>query len=227
MAERDFERVVEQGRAVQRLLPDLGLIAVGDTAAALHCQHRLSLDVDEITPRLQERYAQVRSVLEAWEGWTTNRFTPPILILGERHGIELGLRQQRRSVPLQTAVVDGLVIPTAAEMLRVKAFLLVERQSTRDYVDVAALMEHLGTVGSVQALTTLNLLYSSRTPQTITTRFAEACELEPVDLLTTPLSSYKCLKPPFTDWPYVASACQRLGRVLLKAELEGALPKQL
>jgi hypothetical protein len=62
MAEREFEHVVEQRRALQRLFPDLGLI---------------------------------------------------------------------------TSLVEGLVIPTPAEMLRVKAFLLTERRATRDYVDLA------------------------------------------------------------------------------------------
>jgi hypothetical protein len=224
MAEREFEHVVEQGRALQRLFPDLGLIAVGGTAAALHCRHRVSLDVDEVTPRLQERYAEVRSLLESWEGWSTNRLNPPLLILGERYGVELGLRQQRRPVPLETTKVEGLVIPTAAELLRVKAFLLTERRGTRDYVDLAALAEHLGDAAATQALKSLNLLYSSSTPQTILSRFAEACESDPADLAATPLSSYKCLKAPFTDWAFVATTCQRLGRALLKLELQGTLP---
>jgi hypothetical protein len=227
MAEREFEHVVGQGRAVQRLFPDLGLIAVGGTAAALHCRHRVSLDVDEVTPRLQDRYAEVRSLLESWDGWSTNRLSPPLLILGQRYGVELGLRQQRRSVPLETVVVDGLVIPTPAEILRVKAFLLAERRATRDYVDVAALAEHLGAAASTQALNSLNLLYSSSTPQTILSRFAEACESDPVDQGATPLSSYKCLKAPFTDWSFVATTCQRLGRALLKLELQGGLPSSL
>jgi len=42
MDEADFARVVEQGRALQQRLPDLRLVAVGGTAAALHCHHRYS-----------------------------------------------------------------------------------------------------------------------------------------------------------------------------------------
>ena len=76
-----------------------------------------------------------RSWRPGWEGWTTNRLNPPVLILGERHGIELGLRQQRRAVPLQVTDVDGLLVPTAPEMLRDEAFLTAERRATRDYVD--------------------------------------------------------------------------------------------
>ena len=40
--------------------------------------------------------------------------------------------------------MDGLLVPTAPEMLRIKAFLTAERRATRDYVDLAALVDHLG-----------------------------------------------------------------------------------
>ena len=227
MAEPDFQRIVEEARALQRHLPELGLVAVGGTAAALHCHHRVSLDVDQVTPQLQDRYEQTASALEQWDGWTTNRLNPPVLILGERHGVELGLRQQRRSVPLQTTEVGGLVVATAAEMLRIKAFLLAERRSVRDFVDLAALATHLGEAASLAALSFLNLLYPAGSALSLITRFAEACESEPVDLATVALTSYKGLQPPFTDWAFVWAACQRLGCALLKLELTGGLPARL
>jgi hypothetical protein len=223
----DFERVLEQGRAVQHRFPALGLVAVGGTAAALHCRHRFSLDVDSITPRLREQFAEVSEALGQWEGWTTNRLNPPVLILGERGGVELGLRQQRREAPLRTVEVAGLLVPTAEEMLRIKAFLVAGRRATRDWVDVAALGEHLGVAPALEALACLNLLYPEAGSQTMVTRFAEACEGEPLDLALTPLASYKGLLTPFTDWAYVASACRRLGRELLKRELSNALPSSL
>ncbi|MBM3881445.1 MAG: hypothetical protein FJ387_17260 [Verrucomicrobia bacterium] len=227
MAEHDFERIVEEARALQHHLPELGLVAVGGTAAALHCHHRVSLDVDQVTPRLQDCYERTVSALEHWEGWTTNRLNPPVLILGERHGVDLGLRQQRRTVPLQTTDVAGLAVATPPEMLRVKAFLLVERRSVRDFVDIAALAARLGEAASLAALGCLNLLYPGGSTQSLITRFAEACESEPVDLATIPLPSYKGLQPPFTDWAFVSAACQRLARALLKRELTNSLPERL
>jgi len=226
MLERDFAQVVAEGRALQRQFSELGLVAVGGTSVALHCGHRISLDVDEVTPRLQDCYQDIVSALERWEDWTTLRLNPPVLILGERHSVELGLRQQRRSVRLRTTEIEGLVVPTLAEALRIKAFLLAERRATRDYVDVAALVQRFGQSAALDALALLNLLYPSRGPQTLTTRFAEACESEPLDLAAIPLSSYKSLKAPFTEWDFVASVCQRLGRELLKLELQNALPQR-
>ncbi len=110
-------------------------------------------------------------------------------------------------------------------MLRVKAWLLVERRATRDYVDVAALAERLGETDSLAGLKFLNAVYPPFAPQTLATRFAEACENEPVDLATVPLPGYKGLRPPLTDWPYIATVCRGLGRELLKRELAGALPE--
>ena len=53
----------------------------------------------------------------------------------------------------------GLLVPTGAEMLRVKAFLLAERRATRDYVDVAAMVRLLGDPAALKALGYLNLVY--------------------------------------------------------------------
>jgi len=222
----DFARVIEQGRCVQEKFTELGLVAVGGTAAALHCAHRFSMDVDCVSPHLQERFAETADALEHWEGWTTNRLNPPVLILGERHGVELGLRQQRRALPLVTTRIEGLLVPTPEEMLRVKAFLLVQRRTTRDYVDVAALAHKLGEGAAVQALSYLNAAYARAGSQTVATRFAEACEADPLDLPKVPLTAYKGLQPPFTEWNFVAGTCRKTGRALLKRELESGLPQQ-
>lgn len=223
----DFQRVIEQGRQLQACCADLDAVAVGGTAAALHCAHRFSLDVGAVTPHLRARFDEVAARLEAWPGWRTNRLTPPVLILGEHDGVELGVRQLRRTVPLQTTVVEGLLIPTVAEMLRVKAFLVVQRRATRDFVDMAALGERLGPVAAIKALGWLNLLYPARTSQSWAGRFAEACEGTPTDLALVPLTAYKGLGPPLNDWPFVAECCRRLGRILLKQELAGLLPVRL
>jgi hypothetical protein len=150
-----------------------------------------------------------------------------VLILGERAGIQLGLRQQRRSVPLINMTVQGLTVPTPSETLRIKAFLLQERRGTRDYIDVAALAKLLGDDQAVRALSYLNFLYPSPGGQTALTRLAEACESLPVDLGLVRLADYKGLAAPFTDWNYVAASCRSLGRQLLRAELRDELPPAL
>jgi hypothetical protein len=222
-----FEHVIEEGCALQERLAELAPVAVGGTAAALHCQHRYSLDVDVVTPLLSSRFSEAAEQLERWDGWRTNRLNPPVLILGEHNGVDLGVRQLRRKTPLQTTRVRGLRIPTGGEMLRIKAFLLTERRATRDFIDVAALALHLGPAAATEAAALLNLVYGPRDPQTWVSAFAEACESEPLDRALVSLAAYKGLQPPLTDWSFVASQCRELGRTLLKRELDGKLPSAL
>lgn len=224
MSEPTFDQVVNEGVAFQRRFAGESLIAVGGTAAALHCGHRYSLDVDCVTPRLRDDYSGHLARLESWDDWKTNRRNPPVLILGERHGVELGLRQLRRAQPLETTVVRELIVPTPEELLRVKAFLLAERRSTRDFVDVAALVERLGDEASLRALRTLNQLYPAIGALSPVSAFAESAEADPVDAHIVPLDRYKGLRAPFTAWPFVAERARNMSRRLLRLELAGDLP---
>lgn len=219
-----FDEVVAEGLALQRHLAGEELVAVGGTAAALHCGHRYSLDVDFVTPRLRQNYQAVLDRLESWTGWQTNRRNPPVLILGERHGVELGLRQLRHRDHLETTVIDGFRVPTPAETLRIKAFLMTERRATRDYLDVAALADRLGTGPALQALEHLSECYPALGHQSAGTAFAEACEAEPVDLSLVDLGIYRGIRPPYTEWQHVADTVRHLGRSLIKHELSGNGP---
>ena len=219
-----FERVVAQGEELQARLADLSPVVVGGTAAALHCRHRFSLDVDVVTPGLAARYEEVLDRLESWEGWRTNRQNPPVLILGERWEIELGIRQQRRAVPFHVTRLQDLTVPTASEMLRIKAFLLGERRAMRDFLDVAALGDHLGFFRALAALRYLNAVYAPIPPLTWISRFAEACESEPSDWEDIDLREYKGLREPYLNWTYVTGKCRELGRALIKEELTTTLP---
>ncbi len=221
--EADFDAVIQQGAELQQRFPSENLVAVGGTAAAIHCGHRFSLDVDCVTPRLKEEFEEFSTQLENWPGWKTNRKNPPVLILGERGHVELGLRQLRRSIPLHTTNSRGLVVPTLSETLRVKAFLMAERRATRDYVDFAALAQKAGETRTFAALAFLNLLYPTTKNQTIITRFAESCEAVPIDFGAIDLKNYKGLIAPFDNWAFVSGICNDAGRQMLKLELSGSL----
>jgi hypothetical protein len=154
-----FERVLREGAELQRQLPWLEMVMVGGSMAALHARHRYSDDTDHVTHFLREHFDVVTEALEEWEGWKTSRRRRPVLILGERHDVQLGVRQSRRTIPYEKMQVEGVWVPTPAEALRIKAYMMTDRQMTRDYLDVAALIDVLGEDGSVEALKFLNLLY--------------------------------------------------------------------
>lgn len=158
----DWHNLLLSASRLQREVP--GAVLVGGAAVALLAQHRYSTDADHVVADLRWRYNQVLQHLESLAGWSTARYSkPPVLILGSLDGKEAGVRQLQRSEPLETQVVtyagQTLCIPTYHELLRIKAYLVLKRNYTRDYVDFLALAADLDTVGLAEALATLEDLY--------------------------------------------------------------------
>jgi hypothetical protein len=158
--------------------------------------HRISFHHDHVLRDLGKHFDEANAALESIVGWRTKRRIRGKLLPGEVDGIDAGLRNQRRSAPLETASVKArggrtLKIPTIEEMLRIKAFLIVERNATRDYLDVAALSHHLGKPRSVTAIEPMRYLYAE---------FAgEAGDI-----------------PPWNDWRAVESQCRSVALEMLK-----------
>jgi hypothetical protein len=139
----EWERLLAAERHLQALVP--GAVLVGGTAAALHAGHRRSLDGDHVIGDLRERFDEILASLEAAAGWRTARVQRPVLVLGSLDGIPTGIRQLRRTEPLETEEIDGLRVPTLAEMARIKAWLLVTRHTVRDYLDTVVLFDLWGS----------------------------------------------------------------------------------
>ena len=143
-------------------------VLVGGTAAALAAGHRYSQDSDHVLPDLENRFTEITALLDAVPGWHTARIREPVLILGSLHGIRMGLRQLLRPDPLEaeTIVFRGrpIRVPTYAEILRIKGFLVLRRNAVRDYVDCCALLQRLGDADLEVALTPFNRLYAFDQP---------------------------------------------------------------
>lgn len=208
MAGADWERLLEVQRLLQRHFPEL--VLVGGTAAALHAEHRVSLDGDHVLADLRSRYAEVLDQLESLAGWKTNRLRPPVLILGRLHGIETGIRQLIRQAPLETEVLDGIRVPTLAEMARIKAWLVVTRNATRDYVDLCALLSRLGDEAT-RALAPMDVLYPQSTGETVIRQLCkQLAEPSPYDLQSVDLSKYREIQPPWDRWESVVECCKSM-----------------
>ncbi|GLC28584.1 hypothetical protein [Roseisolibacter agri] len=217
----DFDAVLTEARALQAQLPWLRLVCVGGTAAALHAGHRYSTDSDHVGEQVREQFEEVRVALTDWEGWKTRRVRHPVAILGERHGIQLGVRQQRRRFPLDTTQVHDLWVPTADETLRIKAWMIADRGATRDFLDVAALGDLLGPDRAAAALTSLSDLYDPVGTETATMRFAQAAMGRPVDEQDVDLRAYRGLVAPYQDVEYVVRRVRELAVPALERELGG------
>ena len=127
-----WEHVLASLCQLQRVLPEA--VLAGGTAAAIYARHRFSSDHDHVLPDLRERFDAVLAELEAVAGWPTARIRRPVLILGSLDGVETGVRQLRRPRPLATTVMrvgdHDVTLPTLPEVLRIKAFLCLERNAT-------------------------------------------------------------------------------------------------
>lgn len=211
---------------LQRLVPDA--VLVGDTASALHAGHRRSFDHDHVVADLRERYGEILEAVAATDGWVTSvrASSPPLTLLGSLDGVKAGLRQLRRTRPLETErmVVTGadLCVPTLPEMLRVKVFLVVQRNQVRDYLDVVALAERLGPAATDVVLT-LDDYYrdcSDGADAVLTVALQRLSEPSPRDhRVTRQLAAYKGLDARWHAWSAVTNACAHLADdVLMRLE---------
>jgi hypothetical protein len=212
---------------LQRLLPDA--VLVGGTGAALHAGHRISLDDDHVLTDLRERFDEILAHLEQTDGWVTARVNRPVLVLGSLDGVETGIRQLVRRRPLEVEEIEtpagSIRVPSLEEMLRVKAWLVLRRNATRDYLDVVALAERLGTEAAVRVLLDLDLYYEDQVGpggRRIATQLVrQLAEPVPYDLSDVDLRTYRQLLPPWRDWSNVVAACDVLARAVLDAEADG------
>jgi hypothetical protein len=214
-----LSQVLRSAALLQQRVPDA--VLVGGAAAALHAGHRASFDHDHVLVDLVDRYEEVLEAVAVTEGWATSvrASRPPVTIMGSLGGIEAGLRQMRRTRPLETCeVVVGpdltVVAPTAAESLRIKAYLVVQRNQVRDYLDVVALADHIGMDAAAAVLADLDDYYDDRSEEAgsvLTQLVLRLADPVPFDVtVAKELPRYKQLDPRWHDWRDVVAACQEL-----------------
>jgi hypothetical protein len=215
----DWERLLAAERHLQRLVP--GAILVGGTAAAIHARHRLSMDGDHVLEDLRPRFDEVLATLEAAAGWQTERVQRPVLILGQLDGVLTGIRQLRRTRPLETEEVAGLRVPTLAEMARIKAWLLVTRHTVRDYLDTVVLFERLGEDALPAALHPFDDIYRQPSGASALSEVAERLAAgAPADLAAIDLRRYRGLTPPWNDWSHLLVRGRHWAQVVARIALE-------
>jgi Nucleotidyl transferase AbiEii toxin, Type IV TA system len=212
-----FVALLESAAHLQRLVP--GTVLVGESAAILYAEHRESQDHDHVVADLADRFEMVLEAVEEDEGWATNRVTPGKVILGNLDGIEAGVRQMIRKTPLEVTTVSvpsggEVTVPTIEETLRIKAFLIVRRNQTRDYLDLAALAERLGVDEAASALARIDDYYADQHGEgdgVASQLVRQLSDPKPADsTVTDQLSAYRRLSKRWSDWSAVA---ETLGEV--------------
>lgn len=215
--------VLESAARLQRLVPDA--VLVGGSAAAYYAGHRDSYDHDHVLADLAARFDAVLEAVESQDGWVTNRVAYGKIILGELGGIETGIRQLIRRTPLEVAQVtlpsgEQLTVPTAEETLRVKAFLAVRRNQTRDYLDLAALADRAGVARAAGVLAGIDAFYADQhgggdgVASQVVRQLADP---RPADGSTTrELDRYKNLAVRWHEWRAVVDVCRSVAAAMVE-----------
>lgn len=206
-----FVELLESAAHLQRLVP--GAVLVGGAAAILYADHRESRDHDHVVADLADRFEMVLEAIEGDEGWATNRVTPGKVILGNLDGIEAGVRQMIRKRSLEVAEIELpsgelVTVPTLGETLRIKAFLAVRRNQTRDYLDLAALADRLGAEQAADVLSRIDDYYADQLDSddgVASQLVRQLADPHPADRsVIGQLASYRRLRKRWSDWDVVA-----------------------
>ena len=208
----EMQAVLEAAARLQALVADA--VLVGGTAAAHHAHHRASLDDAHVLEDLRERFDEILADLEATDGWVTARIRRPVLILGRLDGVETGIRNLIRRRPLEVEQVRvgerTLWVPTLAEIARIKAWLCLIRNATRDYLDLAGLADLLGPAESSSVVITIDDYYADQIGpggRRVATQVAkQLAEPRPDDLSSVDLATYRKLDRRWQNWQTVADA---------------------
>jgi hypothetical protein len=217
---RDWEEVLKAAAELQQIIP--GAVLVGGTAAAIHAGHRVSLDADHVINDLAERFDDLLEFLETRKKWITRRVQPPKMILGNFHGVETGIRQLIRTFPLETKQVrfqDRLiVVPTPEEMLRVKGWLVLTRNATRDYIGLAALSAFIDKERSSDALKNFDTcyrdIYKEREISPLLQLGRQLSEPRPYDLDDIDIKNYKGIVAPWDSWDNIKKQCEDISYLI-------------
>lgn len=206
----EWEQVLSSAARLQRILPDA--VLVGGTASALYAEHRLSTDADHVRADLRHRFDAVLAELESVAGWKTARLQRPVQILGSLDGIETGVQQLIRDEPLETTQVEclgqKLTVPTQAEILRIKAVLILKRNATRDYLDFVALADRMGEEKVAKSLRHFDRLYPQPNEESALQQLqVQLANPLPYDLEEMNLAEYKHLDPRWHGWNAVKAVC--------------------
>ena len=189
----------------------------------------MSFDDDHVLTDLHERFDEVLRALEETDGRVTARVRPQVLILGSLDGVETGIRQLIRRRPREVEEVRvgdrSLRVPTLEEILRIKAWLVLRRNATRDYLDLVALAERMGRADAARVIVGMDEYYEDQVGpggRRVATQLArQLAEPAPYDLSEIDLARYRQLEDRWRNWENVVDVARALAAEILDLVAEG------
>lgn len=217
-----MDSILQSAARLQRVAPDA--VMVGGSAASLYAHHRLSYDHDHVIADLRSRYDAVLEALDATDGWVlAQRYSKrPVTIMGSLDGVQAGVRQLRRTRPLEVqevALASGgtVTVPVYEEIVRIKGWLVLQRSATRDYLDVAALAEVTSAAVAGGVLRGIDDYYEAGEAGLVSVLLSQQlASPSPRDpAVTHELASYQGLAQRWHDWANVVCVCRQIAREMI------------
>lgn len=221
----ELQAVLESASRLLGLGPDA--VLVGESAAGLYAGHRDSYEHEHVVPDLSDRFEVALDALESEGEWVTNR-------VRGRKDHSRPARRHRSGYPAadpraaagddhdHTCIRRALRVPTAEETLRVKGFLIVRRNQTRDHLDVGALAERYGIGAAAGVLARIDDYYTDQHGggRGVAAQVArQLADPRPADAsVTQQLESYRGLHEPWTGWNNVRSLCRELAAEMVERD---------
>ncbi len=199
-ADADWEMLLSSASHVARIVPGSIFADASGTEAE----------------EVRRRFAAALVDLERVAGWRPAPVGRMSIADGRFDGIETTIRDRARSGPLETTVEAGpwgeVEVPTLAEVLRIKGWLVISRNAARDYRDTAAVAQRLGIKRALSALATLDELYpqsnGASALQQLVRQLSEPLPFDEID-------SLHLVQAPWNEWPCVVRRCRALAVDLL------------
>lgn len=217
----DWETVLSSAGFVSRVVPHA---LVGHEVEEVSIGPATTGEIADLD--VKRRFASVMADLERVSGWLPKPVGRMAIYDGRLDNVETTIRDQIRSGPLETTIEFGpwgeVVVPTFAEMLRIKTWLVISRNAARDFRDTSVLAERLGGDNAVQALVSLDSLYLQSNGASVLQQLArQLAAPRPFDLDE---GDHSFTSPPAPEaWPFVLRKCRELAidSLLSKVSIEG------
>ncbi|GJF11101.1 mycolic acid-containing lipids exporter MmpL11 [Mycolicibacterium cyprinidarum] len=222
----DLRTVVKSAAKLKTLAPQS--ITVADPLAFSGCQPRKVLGSSRLMDsaghltvavgnRAHGKTVAVRLPTHPVTMWR-GRLDVALEALAVQAGAADGLMQ--RSSPMETTNVllptgDRLQIPTGAETLRLKSFLIMARNTTRDYTEFAELVDSMDTQTAAEVLSSMDRYYScqpARTHWVATQLVRRLAEPRPSDGSEAAVSGPSAE----TEWARVRQRCLKVAVAMLE-----------
>ncbi|MDR1165420.1 MAG: hypothetical protein LBO66_06030 [Deltaproteobacteria bacterium] len=177
-------------------------------------------------PDSQEIFHQLELISGVNGPWPEDRRSTKINL----YMIQVCTSQLSRIKPLETISFDrdGLLttVPSDAEILRIKCGLVLLRNSTRDYVDLAALSIRLGFSTAAMALKDFDRFYSLNEERLLLVQLLDMLSTPlPYDLAIARLESNEDLAPEWRDWGRITTVLRKLSVDIFDASCQGFQPR--